>query len=1541
MRNCKTKRRSGFYFFSVLMLLLAFCIPVLAGVEEADGEYEVYPTPQEITYESGTTELTQEVDVICTDAIDSYTKDRIEKTLAVKGLKESAAPSASNTKLIVGVYGSGDAADAYSGQIGVDDAFFNGEYHFDAYALWISDGTIVVLGEDVDAAYYGVTTLKRIFEQIEGNDVRNLTVKDYGQVEFRGFIEGYYGNPWSNEDRIDLMQFGSEIKMNQYIYAPKDDPLHNARWRELYDEEDSDSDDSLTKIADLAQAGNESKCFFVYALHPFMNNPVNLSDSRYDEEIQVVQAKFEQVIRKAGVRQIAILEDDATGETAERVIRFLNDMQAWLEELQEEIPDLKTDILYCPTCYMSTTDAKMTAISEGVSDKIHIVVTGGKIWGEVSSEFSTAFFNGLNGNGKGRYPYMWVNWPCNDNTKDSQIMGGQNYILHTGVEPGSYEGIVLNPIQESESSKVGIFTASDYCWNIWQDASEGEQAWDDAFKYIDHMTAIETEESLALKEVAKHQISQKYPNQVVGKQVYFEESVELKPMLESFQEKMNAGTLVEADADELKEEFQKISEAADYYLEHGTNRRMAKQMTPFFGALRDMTRAGAYLLEAVKAELMGDNDSLWRNFSEAQAAYEQSGTYAFSYYGEGTMYGKAGVRYITPFTKNLMEYMSPKVLEIVNPEYEPQDFYTGTVSHSARYSVYQGSSLSNLTDGDDSTFVWFGQTAQKDDYVQMDLGEAKSVGSVRIAVGGTDGEDKWRTYHLEYSEDGQNWTKTEDYTGANSGMDNYRVDLNGALARYIKIVNNAATGKWVKFSDFSVYPVLKDMVYTNTEDAGWEEEHDTDVFSLLPKQEATLQPGEYVGLKLDRIHEIRMIDVKGTGMESLTVEKSSNAIEWKAKEAEGDARYIRLHNKTNSAVTFNLTKFEVNTNEIYPMDLYEKTLAGNVDTDTRYWMDGDLSTKAKYQSAPQEGNYITYDMGQEIELHSLKVYVLDTAYDYPRDAKIQISADNETWTDVITIGDGIENAKADESTKPVECPGGGWTHDTVNVAYAYAENADIPNIRARYVRLYFTAGYAHRWVELNEILVNGGEYIPSVIDPTFETNADLARGYEPQMLTDGDLTTSFRPDSKADGVLIYNVSDEKEIGRINILQSGNNVCDALVSVRTGENEWEELGRMDAGYSSFYTQNLDHVYAVKLEWTDTVPVIYEIITLTDPGTLAEDLQLKADAAKQEADRAEKDVNTARTEAKKAEEAVTGIDQKVKEAEAKAAAAKDKIEKLRAEVELKNLCAQKAEAEAEVAEKKAALAVCEAVLAKARAKQFQAQAQLLNGEEKRQMLQDANGKETEAGEKEAEAGRQQEAAKDKRIEQGQYQKEASDKQTELDQALKNDGNLPPGPGGDPNPNPNPNPNPDPVPAVKNFTVKGLKYNVLSAEKKTAAVAGPANKKTVKNVTIPASVSYQGVTYNVTEIKANAFKGCAKLAKAVIGKKVSKIGKSAFAQCKKLKNIEFKANVKVPKNAFKGAPQKAKVKIPAAIKKNKSKRKKFESMLKSAGLKKPVIK
>ena len=99
------------------------------------------------------------------------------------------------------------------------------------------------------------------------------------------------------------------------------------------------------------------------------------------------------------------------------------------------------------------------------------------------------------------------------------------------------------------------------------------------------------------------------------------------------------------------------------------------------------------------------------------------------------------------------------------------------------------------------------------------------------------------------------------------------------------------------------------------------------------------------------------------------------------------------------------------------------------------------------------------------------------------------------------------------------------------------------------------------------------------------------------------------------------------------------------------------------------------------------------------------------------------------------------------------------------------------------------------------------------------------------------------------------------------------------------------------------------------------GPSSK-TVKSVSIPATVKYDGKTYTVTAIAQNALKDHAKLKSAVIGKNISKIGKGAFQNCKKLKKITIKtAKLKkssVGSKAFKGIYKKAVFKLPKAKKK-----------------------
>ena len=70
MKKCNKKKGWGIHVLSVFMLMLAFCLPVSAGVQEGEGEYEVYPTPQNVVYGDGTVALTDQINVTYGDTVD-------------------------------------------------------------------------------------------------------------------------------------------------------------------------------------------------------------------------------------------------------------------------------------------------------------------------------------------------------------------------------------------------------------------------------------------------------------------------------------------------------------------------------------------------------------------------------------------------------------------------------------------------------------------------------------------------------------------------------------------------------------------------------------------------------------------------------------------------------------------------------------------------------------------------------------------------------------------------------------------------------------------------------------------------------------------------------------------------------------------------------------------------------------------------------------------------------------------------------------------------------------------------------------------------------------------------------------------------------------------------------------------------------------------------------------------------------------------------------------------------------------------------------
>ena len=108
-----------------------------------------------------------------------------------------------------------------------------------------------LFGKDVKIVRTMPNTPALVCEGITGVCHNNLVTKEeldyvcnilsgFGKTEVvsRGFIEGYYGNPWSVEDRAELMKFGGYYKMNTYFYAPKDDPKHKDKWDILYTQDE-------------------------------------------------------------------------------------------------------------------------------------------------------------------------------------------------------------------------------------------------------------------------------------------------------------------------------------------------------------------------------------------------------------------------------------------------------------------------------------------------------------------------------------------------------------------------------------------------------------------------------------------------------------------------------------------------------------------------------------------------------------------------------------------------------------------------------------------------------------------------------------------------------------------------------------------------------------------------------------------------------------------------------------------------------------------------------------------------------------------------------------------------------------------------------------------------------------------------------------------------------------------------------------------------------------------------------------------------------
>lgn len=119
-------------------------------------------------------------------------------------------------------------------------------------------------------------------------------------------------------------------------------------------------------------------------------------------------------------------------------------------------------------------------------------------------------------------------------------------------------------------------------------------------------------------------------------------------------------------------------------------------------------------------------------------------------------------------------------------------------------------------------------------------------------------------------------------------------------------------------------------------------------------------------------------------------------------------------------------------------------------------------------------------------------------------------------------------------------------------------------------------------------------------------------------------------------------------------------------------------------------------------------------------------------------------------------------------------------------------------------------------------------------------------------------------------------------------------------------------------------GTVVKTETASYKVAGTAGAAEvqfvgtlTKTAKSVTIPDTIKADGISYKVTSIADNAFKGSKKLTSVKLGSNITTIGKNAFSGCVKLKTVKLNAGLQVIDNgAFSGCSALKSLTVPGGV-------------------------
>lgn len=619
-----------------------------------------------------------------------------------------------------------------------------------AYCLSIDEKGVRITGHDERGAFYALQTLRQV---LESGRLPYMTVFDWPDLKYRGVVEGFYGTPWSHEVRLSLIDFYGANKMNTYIYGPKDDPYHSCPdWRLPYPEDEAEN------ISELVRACGKNRVDFVWAIHPGQDIKWN------EEDYRNLLNKFN-MMYDLGVRAFAIFFDDISGDGTNptRQAELLNRLNA---EFVKEKGDVRP-LIVCPTDYSRLwanpgENGNLAIYGKTLDPSIEVFWTGDYVCSDLTRETMEWV------NSRIRRPaFYWWNFPVTDYARHI-VMQGPAYGLDTTLTSGDLCGIVSNPMEYGEASKIALYGVADYSWN-----TGAYNALDNWERGLAHIVPGAAE---AYRTFSIHSCDTETGYRR-------DESWETETFL--------VDNYTREQYDALLAEFRKIKEVPAQMEAGCTDRLLLEELRPWLVEFGRLGERGEKALGLIRLLEEGKTEEFWTEYTSNLMTADRLASYNAH---------KCGTFKLQPFYENAMDDLGIMFYEKLSGE--KSSVVRGIGSFNNSFSTQ----TKLMFDNDSTTYYTSGTAQSKGSWIGVDLCSAVPVEEIFILQGrnSTDDVDYFDHAALQYSADGKTW-----HTLIDDMQKQYVIKWEGepVQARFVRLLRlDSPKQNWASVRTFEVNP---------------------------------------------------------------------------------------------------------------------------------------------------------------------------------------------------------------------------------------------------------------------------------------------------------------------------------------------------------------------------------------------------------------------------------------------------------------------------------------------------------------------------------------------------------------------------------------------------------------------------------------------------------------------------------------------------------------------------------------------------------------